>query len=121
MATITPSLTPLPSPGEVAGYNVAWGPMANGDVGATLDMLFNADRSIQVEGTFGAGGQVQLQGSNDGVNYRLVHDPQGNPLTVTAPAVTHMIEIPRLLRPAVTAGDGTTAITVTIFMKRTRQ
>lgn len=118
MANITPSFTPLPAPGDVAGYAIKWGPMANGDIGVSVDMLGFADRSIQVEGVFGAGGNAEIQGSNDTLTFRPLHDPIGVLLDVTAATdkIRHIMEITRLLRPVITAGDGTTALTVTIFV-----
>src|SRR6266576_4722962 len=115
MAIIIPTLTPLSSPGDVRGYSVSWVVMHNGDVGQPIDMLGFADRSIQVEGTCGAGGNLEIQGSNDGVNVRVLHDPLGNPLDVTSASIRHIMEITSVMRPAVIAGDGTTSFTVTFF------
>jgi hypothetical protein len=118
MATIVPAITPLPAPGEVRGFVVAWGPMANGDVGLPVQFGAFADRSIQVEGAFGSGGNAEIQGSNDGVNFHPLHDPLGNLLDVIAAGdkIRHVMEITYLLRPAITAGDGTTSLTVTVFV-----
>jgi len=92
--------------------------MQNGDVGVAVDMLGFADRSIQVEGIFGAAGNAEIQGSNDALTFRPLHDPIGVLLDVTAATdkIRHIMEITRLLRPAITAGDGTTSLTVTIFV-----
>lgn len=96
---------------------VTWGPMANGDVGSAFDLVNHADRSVHVVGTFGAGGSVSLKGSNDGVDWRTLRDPLGNALTFTSADLKGVLELPRYVRPEVTAGDGTTAITVNLLVK----
>ena len=50
--------------------------------------------------------------------YYPLTDPQGNPITKLAAALESVTEIPRFIRPEVTAGDGTTAITVILMSRR---
>jgi hypothetical protein len=119
MAVINYTLVPYPEPARPIGYLVTWGPMQNGDTGQPCDLPGFADRTIQVEGTLGSGGTVELQGSNDLVNFRVLHDPYSNPLDYTTLRIDHLTEIPALIRPVVLAGDGTTAIVVTMFIRRT--
>jgi len=121
MAVVIAQHTPLPEPGNVHGFAVAWGPLAVGDTGQPIDLLSNADRTLQVEGTFGAAGALQLEGSNDGVNYRVLHDPQGNKLILSQAQITHLTEIPAFMRPNVTGGDGTTSLTLTMFVRKTQR
>ena len=97
---------------------VQWASMANGDTGAPLEMAGSADRSVQVRGTFGAGGNCSIRGSNDGTNYSVLTDPQGNALDVTAEKIEEVVELTKRIRPEITAGDGTTSITVTILVRR---
>ena len=120
MATIPNTLTPLPEPGNPPIYVAQWGPMANGDVGLALQGVWNyADRSVQVEGTFGSGGTCAVEGSNDQTNYRMLNDPQGNALSINAASVKAVVEICQNIRPHVIAGDGTTSLTVTMILRRT--
>jgi hypothetical protein len=88
--------------------------MPNGNDGEPFQNPGSADRSVQVTGTFGAGGTVVLEGSNDGTNYRTLTDPQGNALSFTSAGLEAIQEITRYVRPRVTAGDGTTSLTVTL-------
>lgn len=99
-----------------------WSAMANTDTGEPLgeDFADYADRSVQVVGTFGAGGNLQVQGSNDGTNYAALTDPQGNALDISATKIEQVAEQTLSIRPNVTAGDGTTALTVTIVARRSR-
>lgn len=80
-----------------------------------------ADRSVQVLGTFGAGGNLRIQGSNDdGTTYAVLTDPQGNALNIAAAKVEAITEVPLWTRPFVTAGDGTTDLDVVIVCRRAR-
>jgi len=100
------------------GLLVTWTPLANGDTGNAMQTGAWRDASVQVQGTFGTGGSVTFQGSNDGTNWFALTDPQGNAITKTADALEQISEISRYVRPNVTAGDGTTALTVIVFAGR---
>ncbi len=95
-----------------------WANMANADVGDPVEMPGSADRSVQVTGTFGAGGNLRILGSNDGVNYSVLTDPQGNALDFTSSKIEAVIELTRFIKPQVTAGDGTTSLTVSLLVKK---
>jgi hypothetical protein len=120
MATIKPSFTAQQGMTSLDGYGAGWQGMANGDVGESIDKFGGfADKSMQVEGTFGAGGTVIAEGSNDGVNFRTLNDPQGNPISMTAAGIKTILESVLHVRPRVTAGDGTTSLSVTMFARKT--
>lgn len=117
MATITPTQ------GSVLGGDNSvqiwtWAIMANGDAGSPINFTQWADRSVQVTGTFGASGNLRWEGSNDGTNYAPLTDPQGNALDFTAAKIEQVEEITFWARPRVTAGDGTTSVTVTLCARR---
>lgn len=99
---------------------VTWSGLLNGDQGSPFEGADWADRTAQISGTFGAGGSVTLEGSGDGTNYTALTDPQGNAVAKTAGALEVIEEGPRYVRPRVTAGDGTTNLTVTIWARRAR-
>lgn len=94
-----------------------WPGMANGDDGQPIELANFADRSVQVTGTFGVGGNVRIEGSLDGTNYAPLTDPQGNALDINGAKIEAITELVRYVRPRVTAGDGTTSITVTMLLK----
>ena len=98
---------------------VTWGNLANGDSGDMIgpDLALWSDRSLQVGGTFGAGGNVNWEGSNDGVNFFTLSSPQGTTLAFTSGALRQVLEGALYMRPRVTAGDGTTAIAVTLMLR----
>jgi len=122
MANINCTTTPL-APAESQGklYSFAWTPLtfSGTDVGLPVAVHYAlaTDRSVQVHGTFGVGGTVLIEGSNDGTNWYTLTDPQGNALSVTAAKIEAISEPTVYVRPRVTAGDGTTSLTVTIFAR----
>lgn len=81
------------------------------------------DHSVQVEGTFGVGTSVTLQGSNDATssstgNYHSLTDPYGNVVAITSAAIKQTTEITSWIKPAITAGDGTESLTITVAVRR---
>lgn len=118
MATIAP--VPLQINNSYDVHTFMYNPMANGDVGAPITEPENADRSVQVEGPLGAGGTAVLQGSLDNVNWETLHDPFGNPISLTSPGIRGVSECVPYMRPAITAGDGTTAVKFIIFTKKVK-
>ena len=49
-----------------------WPAMQNGDDGQPIELANFADRSVQVFGTFGSGGNARIEGSLDGINAYIV-------------------------------------------------
>lgn len=97
---------------------VTWTGLLNGDDGDAAQLVGFSDRSVQVIGTFGAGGSVTIEGSNNGTNWSALSDPQGGAITRTAAGIKAVSELTRYIRPRVTAGDGTTSLTVVGLFRR---
>lgn len=121
MATKSVTITEIPNAGSSQAFVASWANMANGDDGEPVELPDYADRSVQVEGTFGTGGSCAVQGTNDSANYRALTDPQGVTIGVTAAGIKQVAEMTRKVRPKITAGDGSTSLTVTMFFRRTRK
>jgi hypothetical protein len=120
MATVKVVLTEYPNAGAGEAYIASWPLMLNGDVGEPLVLHGYHDRSVQVEGTIGAAGSVTIEGSNDKTNYETINDPSSTALTFTSLAkIKGILEAVYQMRPHVTAGDGTTSITVTAYLRKT--
>lgn len=90
------------------------------DTGAPVQWVDYADRCAQVTGVFGVGGAVVLEGSNDGVVFNSLADPQGNSLVFSSGKLEQVLELPRYVRPRVIAGDASTNLTVTICLRKVR-
>lgn len=98
-----------------------WNLAAN-ETGDALAAPAYADRSVQMYGTFG-GATVVWEGSNEPdtpapSNYKTLTDPLGNGVSKTQPGLSAITEATRLGRPRISGGDGTTAITIILFVKR---
>lgn len=104
---------------------ITWSNMANGDVGEYLKFAGHADKTMQVFGTFGTGGSLTFEGSNDprvvtdpnNAVWFTMNDPQTLPLVKTSAGGDLIIENPIYMRPRVDSGDGTTSLTVIIACK----
>jgi hypothetical protein len=97
-------------------YVAHWDNITIADQCAPLQSAQYTDKSVQVFGTFGVGGSVTFQGSNDGTNWATLTDPQGNPLTFTGAKIEMVSEATLFVRPVVT-GDGSTSLTVLLLAK----
>lgn len=93
-----------------------WEGLLNGDQGSAFSGSEYPDRCIQVVGTFGAGGTMTLQGSNDGSTWATLKDAFGTPIALTAAGIVQIMEIPRYIRPSV-VGDGSTDLDVYLFAR----
>ena len=113
---------------NVHAKRVKWLALGNGDdgtpigggpvTGKSVSLDHYQDRCVQVLGTFGSGGSVSIEGSNDGgTTWVILTDPLGNALTFTSAGMKQITELPHKLRPHVTAGDGTTALDVWLHMR----
>ncbi len=98
---------------------ITWTELDSDDSGEAVSLVDYTDRTVAITGTFGVGGSITMQGSNDNTNWFALTDPQGNAITKTAAAMELMMEAPLYIRPLVTAGDGTTSLTVKVLCRRT--
>lgn len=115
MATVTHSFI---ADEDIRVRRVKWTGLGNGDSGDAIKMGGWQDRTVQVLGTFGTGGSISIEGSNDGgTTWATLSDPLGNALTFTAAGMKQITELPYQMRPNVTAGDGTTAIDVYLALR----
>ena len=73
---------------------------------------------VQVIGTFGSGGTVVWEGSNDGgTTWATLSDLQGTAISRTTAAIKTCQDFALLQRARVTAGDGDTALSVVVVMR----
>lgn len=95
---------------------VTWGPLANGDVGADVQIPGRRLISLQLIGTLGVGGNVAIEASNEAevtTRSALVTALSALGISTYQDGVSA-----RNVRPRVTAGDGTTALTVIALYQR---
>ncbi len=90
------------------------------DIGTPILSFDHSDVSIQVVGNWGVGGSINMEGSNDNVNWHILTDPQGNVITKTADFLEQVTEICKYYRVQVTAGDSATDLDAYLFLRRQR-
>lgn len=88
--------------------------------GTPIEVTDFDELTVQFLGTFGAGGTITLQGSNDKTNWSPLSDLLGNAITKTAAAMEVAVERCQWVRPFVSAGDGTTSLTTILLMRKAR-
>lgn len=115
MATITPTLVRVTDPGVNSVYIATWAAIGDADTCTAIPMSGASDRSIQVSGTFGSA-TLSLLGSNDGTNYIVLTDPQGNAIAKTSAAIEQILELTRYIKPS-TAGGTSSSLTVSVLLK----
>lgn len=119
MATRTPSRERVDTFLDDA-HVINWSGLLNGDDGAPVEMPGSADRTVQFLGTFGTGGTIIIEGTNEQTptTYFPLTDPQGNAISKTAASGESVLELTRWIRPRVTAGDGSTNLQALLLVKR---
>lgn len=95
---------------------VTWTGLLNGDTGAPVSMPGRHLVSLQVLGTLGAGGQVTLQANNEAAP--TVWASVGAVLSTLGITFFQAWTSARNFQPAITAGDGTTNLTVIALFQR---
>lgn len=95
-------------------YN--WPGLLNTDSGSGMGTMEHVSNyTVQAVGTFGAGGSVALQGSNDGTNFIAMDDAGGTTIAMTTTKIWRISHMPQFVKPVVTAGDGTTSLAVNLI------
>lgn len=95
---------------------LVWSPMAATDIGDAAAFAQYNDRSVQVSGTISAG-SISIKGSNDGVTYHTLTDPQGNPLSFSSAGLEAISELVFYIRPEASADLAGSGIFVTLIAK----
>ena len=95
----------------------SWNSMGGSDEGAPLAMPASNDRSVQVVGSFD-GATVALQGSNDGVNFSVLTDPQGISLNFNSPKIEVITELTRFIKPVVSGGGPLCSVNVIVLVRK---
>jgi hypothetical protein len=74
--------------------------------------------TAQVTGTIGAGFSLSIQGSNDGTTWYTLNDQANTAVTFAALGLKTIRDMPLLIRPFVSAGDGTTNVNVILAFQK---
>ena len=114
MATVNPTRL-FASRNLVLGYEWV---LTESDTAVEVEMPWNSDKSIQVSGDFGSGGDVRLGGSLDPARttFADLRDPQGNLIQITSADLVAVMENAFYIRPRVAAGTGV-SVTVRVLAR----
>ena len=97
---------------------VTWETVTNDDTGAPVGLSEYPDKTVQVIGTFGTTGIATMQGSPlaaPGANdWGALHNPQGTDIAIGDKEPLVIAESPRVFRPSVAGGDGTTDLDIIV-------
>lgn len=96
---------------------ITWSGLLNTDSGEAVTFGVYTDRSVQVVGTFGTGGTVTMQGSNDNTNFVALSDARGAALAINTARIEQIEDLSYSIKPVITAGDGTTNLKVVLFAR----
>jgi hypothetical protein len=111
---------------------VTWAGLLNGDTGSPFVCPDKSDKTIQVFGTFGAGGNMRVEGTDmqaydtssgggaaaaSAPTYFTLTDPTQTALNMTGAGGKEVLENPNAVRPNITGGDGTTNLTVVMVIR----
>jgi len=118
MATKNVTITDIALTNDQSVKMFTYAAMANGDDGEPLSSPEFGDICVQITGTLGTGGTLVWQGSNDKSVWHTLNNAQGGTMSLTALAIKQVVERPLWMRPAVTAGDGTTSLVATVLARR---
>lgn len=112
---VNATVTPVSGDGSVALYSYVL-TTANG-VGSEFQEAPWADRSVQVNGTWG-GASLVLEGSNDGVTYEILRDPSSLPLLFTSNGLKQILEVAMYIRPRLSVAGSGANLNVSIVVHR---
>lgn len=113
MAVITPTVARV-RPGADS-WLITWAAIGDSDTCTAVQMPTGSEKSVQIGGTFGAA-TITISGSNDGVNYIVLTDPQGNNIAKAAAAIEAISEHTRYIKPSTAGGTGS-SLNVYVFVK----
>lgn len=101
---------------------VKWTGLLNGDVGTWYPFAGRyPDKTMHVYGTIGTGGHVKVEGTNEvatPTSAVLLCDATEDVIDISSlPDLKVVLPNTQMVRPHVTAGDGTTSVTVMMELK----
>ncbi len=102
-----------------------WDAMGDVDTGEPLGPdgggIAFADKTVQVDSASYDSATVVIQGSNDGVVWFTLTNPNNDNLSFTADALEAILENPLYIRPSTSGGLGSADINVTLAGRATLQ
>jgi hypothetical protein len=95
------------------GVAIAQWTLTQADTGVGISLAGFPDRTVQIGGTFG-GGNIVIEGSNNGTNWATMHNYANASLNITDTSLQLIAENTDQIRPRATAGAGM-SVTITVI------
>lgn len=109
---------PAPIVGEGVIHTFTWPALGQGDDGQAVEINGNIlDFVVQASGDFSGDAALTFEGSNDNANWGALIDNAGTPISLGANELAGAAVIPALVRPVVSAGDGSADIDVVLVVR----
>jgi hypothetical protein len=97
---------------------VTWGALnTNNQTAAAVSLPYFGDKSVQIQGSNFDGATIALHGSNDGTNFIVLTDPQGNNISKTSSAIEAVTEHTRYIKPVASGINTNTSVVVTVYAR----
>lgn len=116
MATIEYVASDIPTFGDHATL-ILWETLVDTDDGSPLESPGSSIRMIQIVGTFDTT-TIVIEGSNDGTTWVTLEDVENNAMSYTAAAFASPRDVPRFIRPNITADGGSGDLDVHMIIGR---
>jgi hypothetical protein len=113
MAEINPSMTDVSEKGDGSALIVTWTDVPEGIACFPARLPNHSVKSIMVFGTFG-GGLVEVEGSNDGVNWVSLRYADNAQININGESITALLQHTLLFKPRVVGGVGV-KLTMSVF------
>lgn len=123
MADISPQTSQIKVGSRRPCHKILWETLTTTNRnGVGVRNPLEADKTVQVTGTFGASASIAMQGSNDSTNgvdgtWFGLEGPGDSAIALTAAGGDVIKENTAWIRPALTNGDGSTDIDVTMVTR----
>jgi len=104
--------------GNRSSTSVSWEELKLGDEGRAIDLDGVISATVQVSGTFGVAGCLELEGSNNGEYFMPLKDAYGRPLKKFEAGIDNLGQMVKFIRPVVKSGDVDTDLKCSVYLHR---
>jgi len=116
MAVVSPTVDDVTGNGDV--FKFTWDLTTADHTGSPVKWATWADRSIMFTSAAWGASTAAIEGSNDGITYVGLADPQGTAISKTTNAVEAVLELTHYMQPRLTTVGSGAAVRVTLICRR---
>lgn len=116
MALVIPTTTDISGDGSVRKFT--WTLTTADHTGAAVDWCQWADRSVLFQSVAWGAATAVVEGSNDGIVFVGLADPQGTPIAKTANGIEAVLELTQWVQPRLSVVGAGATIVVSMVLRR---